>query len=1174
MDQITSDINLENLLNELKNSEEVESFKRTLQNIFVYCINLDVNQMSVSEEDLNRTIKLIRNLEKISIYLFSEYNNPFKSYDNEARNRAMELTALVSDKIGDYLKHVSEKKLLSLDIEKVLLKQLKYYWKSSVAYSLGGNAPNSIVVAKKLGNVLSEMSKNFVIAKDKKDLYTFSFYLLSRKLISNIDEYIDDVNLIDTFNNLRKFIQSGEETFVGDLFVELDEQINIHLESFNTNYYWHLRYLKLCIETIINNSVWNNLQDIFSVEYIQQLIKSRPPVLELWPNQLKVINDEGSFINDDNVKRTLVNFPTSGGKSLLAEFAIIRQLEDDDTKKCFYIVPTNALVYEVTKRLRERFRRLGYSVTSSLNGYEPDLINGNYFEEHIIVTTQEKLDMIVKNNSSEDILSETSLIIFDEFQKIQDSNRGWLIEGNIVFLINHVKFKDIKLMFLSAIIDNGPLILNWVDDSTLSSSDYIPDSWRPTTKIKGIAHYGYKTQEERWIQVPEDHSYYKEGYNAFFAESKIRYLIGNRKVNIKIFDFPRYHYKVNNKLVKEQNLNYENFIMGVAQKLKSMGGSLIFFHTREDCEKFVREYVPYFPEKLQLSQQVKYLIEYIEKRLGKDHLLVLGLKKGLVYHHGSLPMDVREALEDYYAKGYIQIMVCTTTLVEGVNFPIQNFIHTGRKYEGQRTLSPGDFKNIVGRAGRAYQSTFGQIIYIDFKWKNKNIIDEHLNYEDYINNIESSILSDDELFNAAEELDTLDSSEREDFITNLTENNFIKSLLLYYNLLSDQLESVDIILRRTLFAKQIEKERMDKISYLSKSVYTFYNTRPKEELRRIQESGLSFKSFRFLTIVAEEIADSYKNNPTILSLQNIFTKDLYLKIIDLPESSKFKVKKSTSGSGIIKIDDYNLFIDWVESELSLQELSQKYFNEVDHDYQMARIVEYVKDMFEYKLPWIFGTLSSLILEKIGFVEYFAYLPSFIKYGINSSIEAHLFKLGFNSRETVKDLSDHIQSHITYESLEDLKNYLKTVDPLEFLNEKEKLSSFEVRKLVNLTNSYKEMTTLFDEGNVIESHLAGTRHHLCNLSNIDSILKQLVQGAELKLIRELDNFYDEYAIEVYFKEYKIGYIPRVINEEVSYYLDLNTEYSLTVKSIDVVNKETFIDVKLLLSFNSLLGRYSI
>ncbi|MFE4029480.1 DEAD/DEAH box helicase [Priestia sp. YIM B13551] len=1168
MEQITSDINLENLLIELKISEEVDSFKRILQNIFVHCINLDVNQINVSEEDLNRTIKLIKNLEKISIYLFSEYNNSFKSYDNESRNKAMELTALVSDKIGDYLKHVSEKQLSSLDIEKVMFKQLKYYWKSSVAYTLGSNAPNSIVVAKKLGDVLFDLSEKSIINEDKNDLYVFSFYLLSRKLISNIEDYIGDSTLIDIFNSLRKFIQSGDKSFISYLFSKLDEQINSYLELFETNYYWHLRYLKLCIETIINNSVWNNLQDIFSSDYIQQLIKSRPPVIELWPNQLEVINNEDSFIKNDNIKRTLINFPTSGGKSLLAEFAIVKQLENDITKKCFYIVPTNALVYEVTKRLRERFRRLGYSVSSSLNGYEPDLVSGNYFEEHIIVTTPEKLDMIVKNNLSEDILSETSLIIFDEFQKIQDSSRGWLIEGSIVFLINHYLFKDIKLMFLSAIIDNGPLVLSWVDDESLSNSDYIPDSWKPTTKIKGIAKYEYKKKGRFWISIPEEHRYYKEPYNAFWAQSKINYLIGKREIDINIFDFPRYHYKENRKLVKDENLKYENFIMGVAQKLKNMGGSLIFFHTREDCESFVRDYVPFFPEKLEISQEVKYLIEYIEKRLGKDHLLVIGLRKGLVYHHGSLPMDVREALEDYYAKGYIQIMVCTTTLVEGVNFPIQNFIHTGKKYEGQRTLSSGDFKNIVGRAGRAYQSTFGQIIYIDFYWGNKNIIDEHLNYEKHPNNVESSILRDEELFKATEELDELNDDQSEDFITKLTEKNFIKSLLLYYNSLSDEIENVDTILKNTFFAKQIEKEKFKKISVLSKKVYSFYDTRPKQELIRVQESGLSFTSFRLLTVIAEEIVENYKENGPLLSLRNILTQDAYAKIISFPESYKFKVRKSTSGSGLVEIDDYNLFIDWVESDLTLKELSEKYFSSVDLNYQMTRIVEYVKDMFEYKLPWVCGTLSSLILEHLGFVEYFACLPSFIKYGINRSIDANLFKLGFNSRETVKDLSAYIQDHTTYENLEELRDYLKTMDPLEFLNEKENLSSFEVRKLVHLTNSYKEMTALFDGENAIESYLAGTLHYLCKLSNLDLVLGELVSGAELKLKRELDNFYDEYAIEVYFKEYKIGYIPRKINEEVSYYLDLNTEYSLKTKSVDVINKETFIDVKLLLSFDLL------
>ncbi|WP_218926450.1 hypothetical protein, partial [Bacillus cereus] len=75
----------------------------------------------------------------------------------------------------------------------------------------------------------------------------------------------------------------------------------MHLELFETNYYWHLRYLKLCIERIINNSVWVNLKDIFSKNYIQQLVKSRPPVIELWPNQLEVINSEKGFLRNNTI---------------------------------------------------------------------------------------------------------------------------------------------------------------------------------------------------------------------------------------------------------------------------------------------------------------------------------------------------------------------------------------------------------------------------------------------------------------------------------------------------------------------------------------------------------------------------------------------------------------------------------------------------------------------------------------------------------------------------------------------------------------------------------------------------------------------------------------------------------------------------------------------------------
>ncbi|WP_240420452.1 DEAD/DEAH box helicase [Paenibacillus periandrae] len=1161
MEQVISSLNINSLLQRLKESTTSDDFKEILEILIVNCISLDINKREVSEETLERVITRIRLLEKISIFLFSEYNNVLRSYDETIMRRAMQLCAIASEKLGDYLEHVSEEKLSTLSYDQILNKQLKTYWRAAVAYTLSENPPNAIVIARKLKKILDKLEDSLPI--HIRNLYKLSYFLLSRNFINNIQENIYDEDLIQIFRQLKEFIVNGDRKAANDSISLLNLLTERKLLSHKNDEFRYLKHLRHCVDKIIKNSVWTNLNDVFSINYILQLIKSSPSVLELWPNQLDIINNTDSFLRNDRIKRSMINFPTSGGKSLLAEFAIVKELEKDITKKCFYIVPTNALVYEVTKRLRDRFRRLGYKVSSSISGYEPDFIFGQYLEENVIVTTPEKLDMITRNVFSNDILGQTSLIIFDEFHKIQDRERGWLIEGNISFLINHPSYSNTRLLLLSAIIDNGAAVMEWVDGAE-QCTGHFPSDWKPTVKLKGIVSWEYEEGDNgRWLNVNADDPFYKEGYRNYRAAAKIKYRISGKERKVNLFRFARYHHQDNNRVDRTNNMKTENFIMGVAQKLKNVGGSLIFFHTKDECEKFVRNYEPLFTERAELSLEVENLITYIEKRLGSDHLLTIGLNKGLVYHHGSLPVDIREALEDYFLKGLIKIMVCTTTLVEGVNFPIQNFIHSGRTYAGQRTLSPGDFKNIAGRAGRAYHSTFGQIVYINFY---NNIIDEHFNYEDYSNDVKSSLLDDDDLFNALDEIERLEEAEQTTALLNLTSKSFVKSVLLFYNVLSPLKEDILGILGNTLFFQQAAPVKKEKIMGFSRNLFSYYDLQNPDELIKIQESGLSFNTYRTLRRLATLVVEEDRGRGGVIeSVAEIITPEIYGRLLSFPESKKFDVKKSTSASRVIVIDDYNLFIDWIESNKSYKQLSEQYFFQVEENYRMSRLVEYVKDLFEFKLPWIIGTLCSMVIETLGNVEFYMYLPLFIKFGVNNSVDVNLFKLGLNSRETVKDLSQYIQTNTTHRTIDELRDFLKDAEPLIFLDTESNITPFEVRKLMSLSNNYKEITDVFNEYNYVEIQLAGTKFNLCQLPGRDLLLSRLTSGSELIIKRERDNFYDENAVEVYYSNNKIGYIPRKYNEEICYYLDLNFNYTLIVEAVTVVDPNRYIDVKMMLSF---------
>ena len=48
------------------------------------------------------------------------------------------------------------------------------------------------------------------------------------------------------------------------------------------------------------------------------------------------------------------------------------------------------------------------------------------------------------------------------------------------------------------------------------------------------------------------------------------------------------------------------------------------------------------------------------------------------------------------------------------------------------------------------------------------------------------------------------------------------------------------------------------------------------------------------------------------------------------------------------------------------------------------------------------------------------------------------------------------------------------------------------------------------------------------------------GTQLDLIREEDNRFDPYAVAIYYEEYKLGYIPRGSNHDISKYMDMGLD----------------------------------
>ncbi len=77
---------------------------------------------------------------------------------------------------------------------------------------------------------------------------------------------------------------------------------------------------------------------------------------------------------------------------------------------------------------------------------------------------------------------------------------------------------------------------------------------------------------------------------------------------------------------------------------------------------------------------------------------------GVGFHHAGLSRDDREAVEEWFKEGKIQLLFSTSTLAWGVNLPARCVVIRDTKHhdplEGEVDISPLDILQMLGRAGR------------------------------------------------------------------------------------------------------------------------------------------------------------------------------------------------------------------------------------------------------------------------------------------------------------------------------------------------------------------------------------------------------------------------------------------------------------------------------------------
>ena len=121
----------------------------------------------------------------------------------------------------------------------------------------------------------------------------------------------------------------------------------------------------------------------------------------------------------------------------------------------------------------------------------------------------------------------------------------------------------------------------------------------------------------------------------------------------------------------------------------------------------------------ELSVQVrKDLTAFAKEAVHPSYVLAETVEGGVGFHYGRIPPLLRNAVESAFADGHLDYIVCTSTLLQGVNLPARNvFMQNPHKGE-ENPIEPVDFWNLAGRAGRLGKDFQGNVFLVDYdEWE-------------------------------------------------------------------------------------------------------------------------------------------------------------------------------------------------------------------------------------------------------------------------------------------------------------------------------------------------------------------------------------------------------------------------------------------------------------------------
>ena len=386
---------------------------------------------------------------------------------------------------------------------------------------------------------------------------------------------------------------------------------------------------------------------------------------------------EEALFHINNGKSVVVCAPTGAGKTCIAQMAIHKALAEGH--RIFYTTPLKALSNQKYSDFSQKY---GEDKVGLLTG--DTSINRN--AQIVVMTTEVFRNMLYGTNfgSVSDNLKEVRYVVLDEVHYMNDEQRGTVWEESIIYCPTNV-----QIIALSATVANSQQLTDWIN-TVHSRTELVYTDFRPVP----LRYYYYDSSKPFDILpllTPE----------------------GRLNKKIKPESKAKYFGKRGSKMPQRQ---VAKDVVSILHK-KNMLPAIYFTFSRKKCDEQMEKCAGLCLTNPEEQKEIKQIVdEYIAENpylYNNKHLEYILC--GVASHHAGLLPGWKVLVEKLFQKGLIKVVFATETLAAGINMPARSTVISAvskRTDSGHRMLTPSEFLQMSGRAGRRGMDEIGYVTII------------------------------------------------------------------------------------------------------------------------------------------------------------------------------------------------------------------------------------------------------------------------------------------------------------------------------------------------------------------------------------------------------------------------------------------------------------------------------